>query len=245
MAGPRKLQPEDWSRAALDAIASGGVSAVAVEAIALSLGVSKGSFYWHFPDRAALVKAAVEMWEDARSGSIINELSGIADPRARLQRLCAIAFTDAKAGRIEAALIARPDDPMVTKALRRVTEDRMAFLDRAFADLGFDKRQARARSLLFYGAYLGLFVVREGNADAVPADAGGLTVFVDDLLDLLAAPASARVGRRSEAAGLLLALRQSESALELARGRALAYLNHHGPAGKAARELAAALSKNS
>jgi AcrR family transcriptional regulator len=200
MTAPRRLQPEDWSRAALDAIASGGLSAVAVEAIALNLGVSKGSFYWHFPDRAALVKAAVDMWEDARSGSIINELSGIADPRARLQRLCAIAFTDARAGRIEAALIGTPDDPMITKALRRVTNDRMAFLDQAFADIGFDKRQARTRSLLFYGAYLGLFVVREGNADAVPVDARALTVFVDDLLDLLTAPASVRVARRSQAA---------------------------------------------
>jgi AcrR family transcriptional regulator len=45
---------EDWIRAAGRRLAQGGAAAVAVEALARDLGVTKGSFYWHFRDRAAL-----------------------------------------------------------------------------------------------------------------------------------------------------------------------------------------------
>ena len=44
-----RLSAEDWAQAALDLIAEQGVAAVAVEPLARRLGVTKGSFYWHFP----------------------------------------------------------------------------------------------------------------------------------------------------------------------------------------------------
>ena len=53
-----RLSADDWAQAALDLIAEQGVSAVAVEPLARRLGVTKGSFYWHFPSRDALLQAA-------------------------------------------------------------------------------------------------------------------------------------------------------------------------------------------
>ena len=55
-----RLSAEDWAQAALDLIAEQGVGAVAVEPLARRLGVTKGSFYWHFPSRDALLQAALE-----------------------------------------------------------------------------------------------------------------------------------------------------------------------------------------
>lgn len=43
-----RLSADDWAQAALDLIAEQGVGAVAVEPLARRLGVTKGSFYWHF-----------------------------------------------------------------------------------------------------------------------------------------------------------------------------------------------------
>ena len=48
---PARLSAEDWAVAALDVIAESGLAAVAVEPLAKRLGVTKGSFYWHFPSR--------------------------------------------------------------------------------------------------------------------------------------------------------------------------------------------------
>jgi AcrR family transcriptional regulator len=44
-----------WIGAGLDALATGGPEAMRVEALAQALGVTKGSFYWHFDDRGALL----------------------------------------------------------------------------------------------------------------------------------------------------------------------------------------------
>ncbi|WP_412543871.1 TetR/AcrR family transcriptional regulator [Longispora sp. K20-0274] len=67
----RRLTAEDWAEAALLAFAEGGLAAVAVEPIATRLGATKGSFYWHFPHRDALVVAALALWSDGppRTGS--------------------------------------------------------------------------------------------------------------------------------------------------------------------------------
>ncbi|HXD37565.1 MAG TPA: helix-turn-helix domain-containing protein, partial [Rhodanobacter sp.] len=58
-----RLSAEDWELAALQLIAEQGVGALAVEALARRLGVTKGSFYWHFRTREALLQAALERWE--------------------------------------------------------------------------------------------------------------------------------------------------------------------------------------
>src|SRR5260370_1248821 len=57
--GQRRLTRDDWITAALRAIADGGLAAVGVEPLAARLGATKGSFYWHFENRDALLEAAI------------------------------------------------------------------------------------------------------------------------------------------------------------------------------------------
>jgi len=57
------LQPDDWLRAAFARLASEGIESVRVELLARDLGVSKGSFYWHFQDREELLGRMFDRWE--------------------------------------------------------------------------------------------------------------------------------------------------------------------------------------
>src|ERR1700742_4739367 len=82
-----RLSAADWEQAALDLIAEQGVAAVAVEALARQLGVTKGSFYWHFPNREALLKGALDRWEKQDTENLFDQVEPIADPRARLCEL--------------------------------------------------------------------------------------------------------------------------------------------------------------
>lgn len=59
----RHLGREDWVLAGLEALAAGGPAALKVEATARRLGVSKGSFYWHFRHRADWRDALLGYWE--------------------------------------------------------------------------------------------------------------------------------------------------------------------------------------
>src|SRR5919112_274753 len=121
------LTAADWTQAALDALARGGLAAVAVEPIAKSLGTTKGSFYWHFADRDALLKAALELWEQRDTERVISAVEESDDIKARLASLLRLTFTSAQrpseeiAGAVELALQASASHPLVGSALTRVT----------------------------------------------------------------------------------------------------------------------------
>ena len=183
----RKLQPDDWARAALDAIAEGGVGAVAVEALAPKVGASKGSFYWHFSDRAALIQAAVELWERTRTETVIANADSEQDARERLRLVFANAFTNPRGGRVEAALSARADDPRIGPTLERVTERRLSYVASLFEELGFDPMSARRRSLIACSVYLGFFSLRDATPRSAAQDGAELNVFVEELLETLTA----------------------------------------------------------
>jgi AcrR family transcriptional regulator len=180
-----RLTPSDWATAALEAIADGGVAAVIVEALAPRVGASKGSFYWHFQDRSALLEAALEMWETARTEAIVAELQDVEDPLERLRRLLGIAFNNPHGGRIEAALNAQPAHPQVAPVLERVTERRIGFIAEAFGDLGFGAEDARHRALIFYTTVLGFFSMMQGQPHVVPRSGPELESYAETLLQIL------------------------------------------------------------
>src|SRR3546814_20839261 len=82
-----RLSAEDWAQAALDLIAENGVAAVAVEPLARRLGVTKGSFYWPFPSRHALLQAALERWASVQQEAVFGPLPTIPHPRDRPRTL--------------------------------------------------------------------------------------------------------------------------------------------------------------
>jgi len=154
------LNAANWSRAALDSIAEGGVEQVTVEGLARRLGVTKGSFYWHFVDRTALVVSALDLWEQLGTLDIIDQLQRVRDPKARLRALFATAFGDLVDGPIDAALVARIDDPVVGPVVRRVTAVRVAFLEEVYRELGMSPKRAAARARIAYSMYVGHLQVR-------------------------------------------------------------------------------------
>lgn len=151
-----RLSAADWERGALEMIADEGVGALAVEALARRLGVTKGSFYWHFKNREALLQAALNHWE----ADDTRELSGHIDaagehPRERLGALFRWVSGEAQAHRIYAALLQALDHALVKPMMTRVSQRRMEFLEQAFRQAGLDSDAARHRARLTYAAYVG------------------------------------------------------------------------------------------
>ena len=146
---------DDWTRAALEVIAAEGVAGVKVEALARRLGITKGSFYWHFQDRAELIGAALELWHRLGTAEVIERLDRIEDPAQRLRALFAESFGDVVNGPIDALLLGRVDDPLVGPTVERCTSERLLFLTRTYRALGVPPRRAAARARLAYAAYIG------------------------------------------------------------------------------------------
>ncbi|MET7334183.1 TetR/AcrR family transcriptional regulator [Nonomuraea sp. NPDC005650] len=176
-----RLNADDWARAALEALAEGGLAAVAVEPVAVRLGVSKGSFYWHFPNRQALVEAALERWE-AGTDEVIARLEPVPDPVERMRTLLEWAFGDGRDAAISFRLISEVDDPAagpvvgpkVGAVVRRVSERRLAFMRAVLEEVGQPPDEAARRALTAYGGYLGLAALaRIGAVAQVPEDLAG------------------------------------------------------------------------
>ena len=83
------LTADAWASAALDAIARSGLQGVAVEPLARHLGVTKGSFYWHFANREALLERTLQLWEKQETDEVLNHAEQAASPHERVQRLIA------------------------------------------------------------------------------------------------------------------------------------------------------------
>ncbi|MFF4617547.1 TetR/AcrR family transcriptional regulator [Nonomuraea jabiensis] len=173
-----RLSADDWARAALEALAEGGLAAVAVEPVAVRLGVSKGSFYWHFPNRQALVEAALERWE-AGTEEIIARLEPVPDPAERMRTLLEWAFGDGRDAAISFRLISEADDPAVGAVVRRVSERRLAFMRAVLEEVGQPPDEAARRALTAYGGYLGLAAL--ARIGAVTESPKGLAEALEEL----------------------------------------------------------------
>lgn len=150
-----RLCAEDWEEAALALIAEQGVNAVAVEALARQLGVTKGSFYWHFRTREALVQAALERWELYGEREVISQIENIPDPRVRLPELFRRVAHELQPHRVYAALLKALDHPQVVPVMARVSQRRMEFLNTAYREAGMAPTEALNRARLTYAAYVG------------------------------------------------------------------------------------------
>jgi AcrR family transcriptional regulator len=192
-----RLSRQSWVQAALDAIAEGGLAAVAVVPLAKRLGATKGSFYWHFADREALVEAALADWEHSHTAAVIAEIETSSDEplqqlRLLFRRVTALAARD----RIELALLATADHPTVQPVLDRVTRRRVEFVAGRFQRLGFSRAQARRRALLAYSAYVGHAQLVHATAQLLPRAQAAKRAYLNDVLVALTSPPS---GARTDA----------------------------------------------
>jgi len=164
----KRKASSDWEEAALHAIAAGGLDALSIPDLARTLGLTKGSFYWHFDSLQARVTAALKRWE-AMDGEALDEVRPIEDPRARLEALFVQSMQKREAHALYVAL-AVSSDAAVVAAVRRVSERRLHFLVDSYRQLGLRAAEARTRALLAYSAYVGALHLRRQRAGGLNSE---------------------------------------------------------------------------
>jgi AcrR family transcriptional regulator len=145
-----------WIDEGLRALAAGGPDAVRVEALARTLGVTKGGFYGHFSDRSALLAEMLDSWERMSTQEVIERVEREGgDARVKLRKAGALTFSRTLLPIDLAVRDWARRDPAVAKRLRRVDNRRMEYLRELFGTFCSDEDDIEARSMLAFSLLIG------------------------------------------------------------------------------------------
>ena len=168
---PARLDAQAWIAAAFDALAAGGIDALRVEPLAKALDITKGSFYWHFADRRALIDAMLTSWAAGRIAAIRAQALDRGAPAAVLRALVDLythrANTRGLAIELAIRSLARSDGE-AARAVRSVDRERLRQVAELFGGMGWGAADAQARAILFYSTLFGQSLL---DPQVVPAAA--------------------------------------------------------------------------
>jgi AcrR family transcriptional regulator len=158
---PDRIGPAQWIAAALDLLAEKGIDAVRIEPLAARLGVTKGSFYWHFRDRAALHAAILESWSATSTADVIAVLEAKGGTGAeRLRRLFAVTVHDRRRPQLTTAIRAwAHTDPLAARTIEQADAERIAYVTGLLEAHGLKPQLAATRARLLYLALMGSFAL--------------------------------------------------------------------------------------
>ncbi len=152
----KRLDRYDWLMQGIETLRNCGIDAVRVEPMARLLGVTKGSFYWHFKDRGEFLDGLLEYWETEMTEKIsVHVVHAQGEPKKQLLALLEHIVNE-EINRYDAAVRAWAlYDERAAEVVRRVDERRLAYVCQLFLDMGFSPEQADIRSRMSYHYVVG------------------------------------------------------------------------------------------
>jgi len=157
-----RLGPQDWLRAGLAALEATGPEALKAEALARTLGTTKGSFYWHFKDIGAFRAALAEHWRNRAEAALQQAATAVATPAERLRNLAELTGSAESDVRTEAAIRAWARfDHTVEDAVSRIDKARIDHIRSVLDALGLTNPEF---SRIVYAAHLGMLTLPGGDA---------------------------------------------------------------------------------
>jgi len=156
-----RLTSRDWVSAGLKALAKTGFTALKADTLSKALGVSRGSFYWHFADVGAFHAAVLHRWREVAYENIVREVDGTAENR--LESLLDRAFRADT--RLERAVRSwATADPRARTMVEAVDQRRLAYIEKLLVEADIAPDVAPTRTRLLYWAYLG-FILSSARLD--------------------------------------------------------------------------------
>jgi AcrR family transcriptional regulator len=148
-----QLSAQDWLDQGLKALATNGVAALKAEPLAKAMGVSRGSFYWHFADVGAFRTAILAHWREVSAERVIAGLEAAAHENPLLlllRRTFSSRLSLEKAVRGWAVF-----DAEAHGAVQAIDRRRVDYIEVMLRKAGLAEDAAQARAQILYWAFVG------------------------------------------------------------------------------------------
>jgi len=149
-----QLSAKDWLDQGLKTLAQSGFTALKAEPLAKAMGVSRGSFYWHFADIGAFRTAILKHWREVAAEQVIANLEAASDHGNPLPLLLRQAF-GSKLALENAVRTWAAFDPAARAAVQAIDRRRLGYVASQFRASGLAPGAARARAQILYWAFVG------------------------------------------------------------------------------------------
>src|SRR4051812_20655187 len=173
-----QLSANDWLDTGLKALARNGFTALKADPLAKAMGVSRGSFYWHFADVGAFHAALLKHWHEVAAEQIIADVEAASPGQRALELLLRRVFgEEMKRLKLEGAMRSWASiDPAARAAVHAIDRRRLDYIEDLMGQTGVPADLASARAQILYWAFLG-FALSE---QALPKERR--RVILDELL---------------------------------------------------------------
>lgn len=146
------LSREKWLELAIDAMSKSCKSKFSLDSLLKAMPVSKGSFYWHFKDRAEFLAALMEYWDRHDTQSVVEALDAPAQSASaadKLWELMCIVY-EMSYGRYDLLIRSLTlEFPDLQQAIALVDQRRFETVHQLFAEMGFEGDALDMRTLMF------------------------------------------------------------------------------------------------
>ncbi|TYO62158.1 TetR/AcrR family transcriptional regulator [Bradyrhizobium hipponense] len=173
-----QLSADDWIKEGLKALGRSGFTALKADPLAKAMGVSRGSFYWHFADLGAFHAAVLKRWREVAAEQIIADVEADSDDplKALLRRTFGARLDLERAVRNWAAF-----DAATQVAVRAIDRRRLDYIEVLFRKRGLTPAVAQARAQILYWTFLGFAL------SGAPVPAARLQGLLDEILRMASA----------------------------------------------------------
>jgi AcrR family transcriptional regulator len=149
-----QLSAKDWLDQGLRTLARSGFTALKAEPLAKAMGVSRGSFYWHFADISTFHAAILKHWREVAAEQIIANLEAASANDNPLLLLLRQAF-GAKLALEKAVRTWATVDPAARAAVQAIDRRRLDYVESLLRTSGLSPGIARGRAQILYWAFVG------------------------------------------------------------------------------------------
>jgi AcrR family transcriptional regulator len=167
-----QLSADDWISQGIKALTKAGFTALKADPLAKTMGVSRGSFYWHFADLGAFHAAVLKRWREIAAEEIIAGVEADSDEpmKSLLRRTFGARLELERAVRNWAAF-----DPAAQAAVRAIDRRRLDYIEALLERRGLSAESAQARAQILYWTFLGFAL------SAAPVPAARLQGLLDEI----------------------------------------------------------------